>query len=49
MGGDDGRRKAATLTALTSFEFFDALAESCGSEAEAEAVVLQLAKNALAT
>ena len=48
-GGDDGTRKAATLAALTSFEFFDALAESCGSEAEAEAIVLQLAKNVLST
>ena len=49
MGGDDGTRKAATLAALTSFEFFDALAESCGTETEAESVVLQLAKNVLST
>ena len=49
MGGDDGTRKAATLAALTSFEFFDALTESCGSEAEAETVVLQLARNVLST
>lgn len=49
MSGDNGTRKAATLAALTSFEFFDALVESCGNEAEAEAVVLQLAKNVLST
>jgi AcrR family transcriptional regulator len=49
MGGDDGMRKAATLAALTSFEFFDALAESCGSEAEAETLVLQTARNVLST
>jgi AcrR family transcriptional regulator len=49
MGGGDGTPKAATLAALTSFEFFDALADSCGSEAEAEAIVLQLAKNVLST
>jgi hypothetical protein len=36
------------LAALTSFEFFDALAESCGSEAEAEAMVLGLVRSALA-
>ncbi len=49
MGGDDGARKAATLAALTSFEFFDALVESCGTETEAETVVLQLAKKVLST
>ena len=49
MGGDDGARKAATLAALTSFEFFDALVESCGIETEAEMVVLQLAKKVLFT
>ena len=49
LGRDDGnaKQRAAALTALTSFEFFDALAESCGSEAEAEAMVLGLARGAL--
>ncbi|HEY1964055.1 MAG TPA: TetR/AcrR family transcriptional regulator [Acidobacteriaceae bacterium] len=32
MGGADGAQKAAMLAALTSFEFFDALAQNCGSE-----------------
>jgi hypothetical protein len=35
------------LAALTSFEFFDALAESCGSEDEAEAMVLRMARSAV--
>jgi hypothetical protein len=47
MSGEDGTQKAAMLAALTSFEFFDALAESCGSEEEAEAMVLRLARSAL--
>jgi AcrR family transcriptional regulator len=47
MGSDDSTEKAAMLAALTSFEFFDALAESCGSEAEAEAMVLRLARSAV--
>jgi AcrR family transcriptional regulator len=47
MGRDDAAQKAAMLAALTSFEFFDALAESCGSEAEAEAMVLRLARSAV--
>jgi AcrR family transcriptional regulator len=42
--GDDAKRRAAALAALTSFEFFDALAESCGSDTEAEAIVLELAR-----
>jgi AcrR family transcriptional regulator len=46
-GGSDAKRQAATLAALTSFEFFDALAESCGSEADAEAMVLRLARASL--
>jgi AcrR family transcriptional regulator len=44
MGGDDAQT-AAMLSALTSFEFFDALAESCGNETEAEAMVLRLARS----
>jgi AcrR family transcriptional regulator len=47
MSGEGGPPKAAMLAALTSFEFFDALAESCGSEAEAEALVLRTARSAL--
>jgi AcrR family transcriptional regulator len=47
MSGDDAGPKAAMLAALTSFEFFDALAESCGSEAEAEGMVLRLARSAV--
>jgi AcrR family transcriptional regulator len=43
----DAKQRAATLAALTSFEFFDALAESCGSEAEAKAMVLGLARGVL--
>ena len=46
-GGADTARRAAALAAITSFEFFDALAESLGSEAEAEAMVLSLARNAV--
>jgi AcrR family transcriptional regulator len=41
-------RQAATLTALTSFELFDSLAEMLGSEEEATVQVLALAKKALA-
>jgi AcrR family transcriptional regulator len=44
MAGEDGTQKAAMLAALTSFEFFDALAESCGSEDEAGAMVLRMAR-----
>jgi AcrR family transcriptional regulator len=47
MSGDDAGPKAAMLAALTSFEFFDALAESCGSETEAEGMVLRLARSAV--
>jgi AcrR family transcriptional regulator len=46
--GGDAKQCAAMLAALTSFEFFDALAESCGSETEAEAMVLRLARSAVA-
>ena len=45
--GGDARQRVAILTALTSFEFFDALAESCGSETEAEGMVLRLARSAV--
>lgn len=45
---DRQREKIAALWALTSFEFFDAVAESCGTPHEAAGVVLALAKKALA-
>lgn len=48
IGGEDGAQKAAMLAALTSFEFFDALAQNCGSEEEAMAMVLGMARSALA-
>ncbi len=48
--GVDGRmQKTATLYALTSFEFFDSLTESCGNEKEAANLVLMLARNAFAS
>jgi AcrR family transcriptional regulator len=47
MSGEDSGQKTAMLAALTSFEFFDALAEGCGNEREAEAMVLRLARSAL--
>jgi AcrR family transcriptional regulator len=47
MDSENVKQRAAMLAALTSFEFFDALAESCGSEAQAEAMVLGLARASL--
>ena len=47
ISGDDGAQKAAMLTALTSFEFFDALAENSGSEEEVMAMVLRMARSVL--
>jgi AcrR family transcriptional regulator len=41
-------QKVATLYALTSFEFFDALAENYGDEKGAVHVMLSLARKALA-
>jgi AcrR family transcriptional regulator len=40
---------AAVLATLTSFEFFDALTENCGGEAQVEVMVLELARNALSS
>jgi AcrR family transcriptional regulator len=40
---------AAVLATLSSFEFFDALAENCGCERQVEAIVLELAQNALSS
>jgi AcrR family transcriptional regulator len=48
-GGGDIKQRAAMLAGLTSFEFFDALAESSGSETEAEAMVLRLARAAVSS
>jgi hypothetical protein len=47
MVGKQDAQRAAMLAALTSFEFFDALAESCGSEDDAGALVLRMAQNAV--
>jgi AcrR family transcriptional regulator len=44
LGGEDTAQRAAMLAALTSFEFFDALTESLGSESEAEQMVVRLAR-----
>jgi AcrR family transcriptional regulator len=48
MGKENTEHCAAMLAAITSFEFFDTLAETSGSEAKAETMVLQLAHSALA-
>lgn len=51
LTGEDGKqdrtRKIAALWALTSFEFFDAIAEGCGSTTDAAGVVLDLVKNTI--
>ena len=44
---EDVEERAAALTALTSFEFFDALAENAPDEKRAQAVVLDLARKLL--
>jgi AcrR family transcriptional regulator len=41
--GQKLEQKAAVLSALTSFELFDAMAENCGGEREVESTVLELA------
>lgn len=43
----EAEQRAAMLAAVTSFEFFDTLVESCGSELEAEAMVLRLARSVM--
>src|SRR5271168_4854442 len=45
--GQEVEQRAAILAGLTSFEFFDALAANCGGEREVEAILLELAQNAL--
>lgn len=47
MKCEDGTLRAAVLAAITSFEFFDALAESLGSTHDAAATVLRLARASL--
>jgi hypothetical protein len=44
MGGGRLDERASTLTALTSFEFFDALADNLRDEKRAAAVVLDLTR-----
>ncbi len=45
----DKTRKAAVLFALTSFEFFDVLAEASGSVDDAAHLVLTLVKSEFST
>ena len=45
--GHDATSAAVTLTALTSFEFYDTLAQSGNSGSEAEAIILKLASAAI--
>jgi AcrR family transcriptional regulator len=45
----DRTQKIATLYALTSFEFFDALTESCGNVKDATYLVLALVRGAFAS
>jgi AcrR family transcriptional regulator len=44
---EDRRKRIATLYALTSFEFFDALAESCAGEGDVAGLVQGMVKRAL--
>ena len=45
--GGDIKERAAALTALTSFEFFDGLAENSKNERRARTIVLELARKML--
>jgi AcrR family transcriptional regulator len=47
-GGEESKRRAAALYALTSFEFFDALAEVLGDSDTAASSVLDLVRLAVA-
>jgi len=47
MNSDERAGKVAALTAMTSFEFFDALAESCGNAETAAAMMLPLVRRAV--
>ena len=46
--GEDAKERAAALTAITSFEFLDALAENLANEKQAIAVVLEVARKLFA-
>ena len=46
-GGQDAAQRSATLYALTSFEFFDALSECCGSVDECARVLLAIVEKAV--
>ena len=48
IGAEEMARKTAILVALTSFEFFDALAESCGSVEVTGGLVYPIVKKAVA-
>lgn len=47
--GEDVQEQASALTALTSFEFFDALAENLRDEERAASIVLELARKLFAS
>lgn len=49
IGPEERARRLACLVALTSFEFFDALVESCGTVREATACLYPLVRTALVT
>jgi AcrR family transcriptional regulator len=46
---EDRMQRIATLYALTSFEFFDSLAESCGNAKDAANLILTLVKKSFAS
>jgi hypothetical protein len=46
---EDRMQRIATLSALTSFEFFDSLAENCGNAKDAANLVLSLVKKSFAS
>jgi AcrR family transcriptional regulator len=46
---EDKAQRVASLYALTSFEFFDVLAESCGGKCDVAGLVLGMVKRALVT
>jgi AcrR family transcriptional regulator len=46
-GGRDAAEKTSALYALTSFEFYDAVAEGCGNEEEAARIVRSIVEKAM--
>jgi AcrR family transcriptional regulator len=48
-GDEESKKRAAALYALTSFEFFDALAEVCGNSEAAASSVLDLVRLGIAS